>query len=85
MYIKTRFHCPQCRIDKMTTAWSGSVGIGAVGALPTAVGASAVDMRPPVWAASCDIVNNNGRVVGILLTIEEKVNVYRNLCLSVVT
>ncbi|CAG9137333.1 unnamed protein product [Plutella xylostella] len=52
----------RCRIDKMTTAWSGSVGIGAVGALPTAVGASAVDMRPPVWAASCDIVNNNGRV-----------------------
>ncbi|XP_028174207.1 neuralized-like protein 4 isoform X1 [Ostrinia furnacalis] len=49
------------RVDKVGGEWSGSVSIGALGTLPADnLPACAMNLEPPLWAVSSDLVHDNG-------------------------
>ncbi|XP_060809528.1 neuralized-like protein 4 isoform X2 [Amyelois transitella] len=56
-----RGHNFRFRVDKVTEEWSGSVQLGAVGALPhEALPACGIFLEWPCWVISADMLLNNG-------------------------
>ncbi|XP_073953644.1 neuralized E3 ubiquitin protein ligase 4 isoform X1 [Choristoneura fumiferana] len=55
-----RGHNFRFRVDKVGGEWSGSISLGAVGALPSELPPCAMHLDPPVWAVTSDLLHDNG-------------------------
>ncbi|XP_063632805.1 neuralized-like protein 4 isoform X1 [Cydia splendana] len=56
-----RGHNFRFRVDKVGGDWSGSISLGAVGALPVdTLPHCAMHLDPPIWAVTSDLLHDNG-------------------------